>query len=96
MRVVADTQAIYWYLTDPQRLSVAALRALDETEGTEGIVVSSWTVPELWMTEREDARVLLTGAQLNGADLSGADLTGAYALPRTTGAPTWPVRHWNT
>lgn len=50
MRVVADTQAIYWYLTAPDRLSVAALRALDEAEDTDGIVVSSWTVPELWMT----------------------------------------------
>jgi PIN domain nuclease of toxin-antitoxin system len=49
VRVVADSQAIYWYLTRPERLSERALEALGECENTDGIVVSAWTVPELWM-----------------------------------------------
>jgi hypothetical protein len=49
VRVVADSHAIYWYLTSPGELSARALEALGEAEDTGGIVVSSWTVPELWM-----------------------------------------------
>jgi PIN domain nuclease of toxin-antitoxin system len=49
VRVVADSHAIYWYLTSPGELSARALEALGEAEETGGIVVSSWTVPELWM-----------------------------------------------
>jgi PIN domain nuclease of toxin-antitoxin system len=47
--IVADSQSIYWYLAQPDRLSPTALAELDVAEGGDGIVVSSWTVPELWM-----------------------------------------------
>ena len=50
MRVAADTHSIYWYLTNHGELSPVALNALNEAEDSEGIVVSSWTVPELWLS----------------------------------------------
>ena len=50
MRVVADSHSIYWYLVNPELLSGKALEALGEAEDTDGIVVSAWTIPELWMT----------------------------------------------
>jgi hypothetical protein len=45
--IVADSQSIYWYLIDPERLTPVALQALGAAEESEGIVVSAWTVPEL-------------------------------------------------
>lgn len=47
--IAADSQSIYWYLARPDRLSPAALDALDAAEDSDGIVISAWTVPELWM-----------------------------------------------
>jgi PIN domain nuclease of toxin-antitoxin system len=47
--IVADSQSIYWYLARPERLSPAALAALEAAEDGDGIVISAWTVPELWM-----------------------------------------------
>lgn len=47
--IAADSQSIYWYLAAPERLSAAALEALGAAEDEDGIVVSAWTVPELWM-----------------------------------------------
>jgi len=41
-----DSQSIYWYLARPERLSPAALEAAEDGDG---IVISAWTVPELWM-----------------------------------------------
>lgn len=49
MRVLADSQALVWYLADPARLSPAATAALDEAEASEGIAVSAVTLPELWV-----------------------------------------------
>ena len=49
MRVVADSQAILWYLNAPHRLSEKALRRLEDAEQDGGIVVSAVTVPEVWM-----------------------------------------------
>jgi PIN domain nuclease of toxin-antitoxin system len=47
--IAVDSQSIYWYLVAPQRLSNAALEALGAAEN-DGIVVSAWTIPELWMS----------------------------------------------
>jgi PIN domain nuclease of toxin-antitoxin system len=47
--MVADSQSIYWYLAQPDRLSPPALAALDAAEDSDGIIISAWTVPELWM-----------------------------------------------
>ncbi len=60
MRVVADSQAILWYLTAPQRLSEKALRWLDDAVQDEGITVSAVSVPELWMaaTRKRGARAV--------------------------------------
>lgn len=48
MRVIADSHAISWYLTEPDQLSLKALEALREAEGTEGIAVSVVTLGDLW------------------------------------------------
>jgi len=60
VRVVADSQAILWYLTAPQRLSEKALRWLDDAVQDEGITVSAVSVPELWMaaTRKRGARAV--------------------------------------
>lgn len=47
--IAADSQSIYWYLAQPDRLSPPALVALNAAEDADGIVISAWTVPELWM-----------------------------------------------
>jgi len=49
VKVVADSQAILWYLNAPHRLSEKALRRLEDAEQDGGIVVSAATVPEVWM-----------------------------------------------
>jgi len=58
--IVADSQSIYWYLVAPQRLTPVALQALGSAEESEGILVSAWTVPELWMaaTRKRGARAV--------------------------------------
>jgi PIN domain nuclease of toxin-antitoxin system len=63
VRVLADSHSIYWYLTDPDQLTDRALEALGEAEETGGVVVSAWSVPELWMasTRKRGARSI-TGA----------------------------------
>lgn len=47
--IAADTQSILWYFAAPDRLPPRALETLTSAEDGEGIVVSAWTVPELWM-----------------------------------------------
>ena len=47
--IVADSQSIYWYLLAPERLTSLAVGALESAEGEDGIMVSAWTVPELWL-----------------------------------------------
>lgn len=63
MRVLADSHAVYRYLTKPDELSARALRALGDAEDTEGIVVSVLTIPELWMaaTRKRGARAVPRG-----------------------------------
>lgn len=58
--IVADTQSIFWYLAAPDRLSPRALEALTSAEDDDGIVVSAWTVPELWMaaTRKQGSRAI--------------------------------------
>ena len=64
MRVLADSHSIYWYLTSPGQLSARALAALGEAEDTGGVVVSAWSVPELWMssTRKRGARSITRGS----------------------------------
>jgi len=54
VRVVADTQALVWYLLDDpdRRLSLAALAALEEAESTDVIAVSVASVVDLWYVIR--------------------------------------------
>jgi PIN domain nuclease of toxin-antitoxin system len=76
--IVADTQSIYWYLTAPERLSTAALAALGSAEDSDGIVVSAWTIPELWMaaTRKKGDRAIARGAyELVRATLLDPDTT---------------------
>ena len=47
--IAADSQSIYWYLLAQELLPSSALQALRAAEEGDGIVVSAWTVPELWM-----------------------------------------------
>ncbi|HEX9969601.1 MAG TPA: PIN domain-containing protein [Acidimicrobiales bacterium] len=48
MRVVADTHALIWYLADSPELSPRATRALTEAEDTDGILVSTASLIDLW------------------------------------------------
>ncbi|MGR6962858.1 type II toxin-antitoxin system VapC family toxin [Geodermatophilus sp. URMC 61] len=54
MRVVADTQALVWYLLDDpdRRLSPDARTALEQAESTDGIAVSVASVVDLWYVIR--------------------------------------------
>lgn len=63
MRVLADSQALVWYLADPIRLTEAAIAALDEAESSDGIAVSAVTLPELWVAthKRSVSRRLESG-----------------------------------
>jgi PIN domain nuclease of toxin-antitoxin system len=63
VRVLADSQALVWYLTDPARLSQAALVALDDAESSDGIAVCVVTLPELWVAthKRSASRRLQSG-----------------------------------
>jgi PIN domain nuclease of toxin-antitoxin system len=63
LRILADSQALVWYLTDPARLSEPALAALDEAESSDGIAVCVVTLPELWVAthKRSAARRLPSG-----------------------------------
>ena len=73
MKVVADSHAIYWYLADPELISQRALAVVEEAEDTEGIVVSAWTIPELWMsaTRKAGARSLPRANYELGAGRTG-------------------------
>ena len=72
MKVVADSHSIYWYLAKPELLSGPALAALGEAEDTDGVVVSAWTIPELWMSatrKRRDRSVPRSSYELVRATL---------------------------
>jgi PIN domain nuclease of toxin-antitoxin system len=57
VKLLADTQAIYWYLVRPAKLSDKALRVLSQAEADGTIIVSALTIPELWMaTTRKSGR----------------------------------------
>lgn len=48
MRVAADSHALVWYAQTSPQLSAAAADALHEAELTDGIVVSTATLIDLW------------------------------------------------
>lgn len=76
--IVADTQSIFWYLAAPDRLSPRALEALASAEDSDGIVVSAWTIPELWMaaTRKRGSRAIPRGSyELARATLLDRDTT---------------------
>jgi len=57
VKLLADTQAIYWYLAKPAKLSDKALRLLTNAEADGIIIASALTIPELWMaTTRKSGR----------------------------------------
>jgi PIN domain nuclease of toxin-antitoxin system len=77
VRVVADSQALVWYLAEPSRLSDAALSALDDAESSDGIDVCVLTLAELWVAthKRSASRRLELGAfELVKATLADPDL----------------------
>lgn len=55
-----DSHTIYWDLADRSVLSSVALAALAEAEISDGIVVSAWSIPELWLatTRKRGARAI--------------------------------------
>jgi PIN domain nuclease of toxin-antitoxin system len=65
VRVVADSHALIWYLIDDprQRLSEAAIEALDRADATDGIAMSVATMIDLWY-------VVHTRRTLQPADLA--------------------------
>jgi len=48
VRVVADSHALLYYLFTPDQLSDRALEVLGESENTDGVVVSTATIGDLW------------------------------------------------
>jgi PIN domain nuclease of toxin-antitoxin system len=62
VRVVADSHAIVWHLRGSARLSAAAARALTEAETTDGVVVSTATLVDLWYVTQTTRK--LTDANL--------------------------------
>lgn len=90
MKVVADSHSIYWYLAKPELLSGPALAALGEAEDTDGVVVSAWTIPELWMSatrKRGDRSVPRSSYELVRATL--VDPTTTLTV-EPFGAAMWP------
>jgi PIN domain nuclease of toxin-antitoxin system len=90
VRVVADSHSIYWYLAKPELLSAPALQALGDAEDTEGVVVSAWTIPELWMSatrKRGDRSVPRPSYELVRAAL--VDPTTTLTV-ESFGAAMWP------
>ena len=53
MRVVADSNALVFYLYEPGRLTDAALEALGEAEDTDGISVSVASIGDLWYVSQK-------------------------------------------
>ncbi len=48
MKVVADSQSIFWYVTDNSSLSDAAGAALDDAFATDGIGIPAASLLDLW------------------------------------------------
>jgi PIN domain nuclease of toxin-antitoxin system len=53
VKVVADSQALVWYLVDPARLSEPALDALLAAEDSDGVIVSAATLADLWYASQK-------------------------------------------
>ena len=53
MRVVADSNALVFYLFEPRRLTDSALNALAEAEDTEGISASVASIGDLWYVSQK-------------------------------------------
>lgn len=60
MRVVADSHALLYYLFTPDQLSDRALEVLGELEDTDGVVVSTATIGDLWYASHKEGRRALT------------------------------------
>lgn len=54
MRVVADSHAIFWYVTDNPLLSDAAGQTLDEAFESEGIGVAAVSLLDLWYSTHKN------------------------------------------
>ena len=52
MRLVADTHALIWYLLQRPELSPDAQQALDDACSTDGVVVSTALLIDLWYVTR--------------------------------------------
>jgi PIN domain nuclease of toxin-antitoxin system len=99
VRVLADSQALVWYLADPGRLSEAALAALDDAEASDGIAVCAVTTPELWLAthKRSESRRLKPGVfELVKATIANPELNfGVVAVTAATAgyfeAVPWPA-----
>lgn len=55
MRVVADSNALVFYLFEPDRLTEPALTALMEAEDSDGISVSVASIGDLWYVSQKQA-----------------------------------------
>lgn len=63
MRVVADSNALVFYLFEPGRLTDPALEALAEAEDTEGISASVASIGDLWyVTQKRGGAGIVPGA----------------------------------
>lgn len=70
MRVVADSHSLLYHLFTPDQRSDRALEVLGEAENTDGVVVSTATIGDLWYASHKEGRRALT--------------PGAFELVRST------------
>jgi PIN domain nuclease of toxin-antitoxin system len=70
--VVADTVTIVWWLSDDQRLSDVARKALEDADAGDGIYVSAITLIDLWYATHKRNNAL-TLDQLAEVDFALAD-----------------------
>jgi PIN domain nuclease of toxin-antitoxin system len=76
VRVVADSHALVWFAQGSDQLSAAAADSLREAEATEGIVISTATLIDLWyVTQTTKAISTAQLAELRTLVLSSWALT---------------------
>ena len=60
MKVVADSHSLLFYLLTPGQLSERAFETLAEAEDTDGVVISTATLGDLWYASHKRGRHALT------------------------------------
>lgn len=80
MRVVADSHAIFWFVTGSPLLSAGARSALETAETTEGIVVSVATLIDLWYVTQTTQGVTAEGLERLDQTMKASPLVDLHPL----------------